>query len=242
MDVNYSINSVYRSTKFGSNLLENLEDNFITKFVRQTTVLPNQAYFIVRIPDNVIVYASPQFEKLTGYTSKEIDFNLIHSTIHPDDKEMYFRNVKYMFEYISKGKAFLENGIIRTNYRMQNKNGEYISLLKEITLIKFDKNDLTGTLGKILLTDISSFKHDSKISIEIITDKTYELKLTSDDISCKIHNLTKRENEIVVFLKQGKTSIEIAKVLFISKNTVDTHRRHIVKKLGISSTNELLHL
>nr|WP_084407174.1 helix-turn-helix transcriptional regulator [Pedobacter panaciterrae] len=32
------------------------------------------------------------------------------------------------------------------------------------------------------------------------------------------------EKEIICLLAQGKTSYEIADVLFISKNTVDTHR------------------
>lgn len=54
--------------------------------------------------------------------------------------------------------------------------------------------------------------------------------------------LTDREIEIVDLLIQGKTSKEIAEELFISKHTVDTHRRNILGKLKINSTNELFKL
>ena len=54
------------------------------------------------------------------------------------------------------------------------------------------------------------------------------------------YHLTDREIEIVKFLMQGKTSQEIADKLFISKHTVDTHRRKILSKTNTNSTSELL--
>jgi len=44
-------------------------------------------------------------------------------------------------------------------------------------------------------------------------------------------NLTPREKEIALLVSQGKTSQQIAEILNISKNTVDTHRRKLRKKL-----------
>lgn len=43
-------------------------------------------------------------------------------------------------------------------------------------------------------------------------------------------NLSDREKEILQLVAQGKTSREIGELLFISKHTVDTHRRNIQKK------------
>lgn len=43
--------------------------------------------------------------------------------------------------------------------------------------------------------------------------------------------LTKRETEILKLLAQGKTSEDLSKELFISVNTVDTHRKTIISKL-----------
>lgn len=53
-------------------------------------------------------------------------------------------------------------------------------------------------------------------------------------------NLSEREKEIAHFICRGKTSQEIAEILFISKHTVDTHRRRILDKLGVKSTAELI--
>jgi len=54
--------------------------------------------------------------------------------------------------------------------------------------------------------------------------------------------LTNREIEMVLWLLEGKTSNEIAGELFISKHTVDTHRRNILEKVGVRSTNDLIHV
>ncbi|NOY95161.1 MAG: response regulator transcription factor [Chlorobi bacterium] len=52
--------------------------------------------------------------------------------------------------------------------------------------------------------------------------------------------LSEREKEVARLLCKGKTSKEIAEALFISKHTVDTHRRSILEKLGVKTTAELM--
>ena len=52
--------------------------------------------------------------------------------------------------------------------------------------------------------------------------------------------LTRREKEILELIAKGRTSLQIAKSLSISKMTVDTHRKNIHKKLGISSNTGLV--
>jgi len=52
--------------------------------------------------------------------------------------------------------------------------------------------------------------------------------------------ITKRESEIMYYLAQGYTSAEIAKKLFISPRTVDTHRNNLLKKLKLKNTAALV--
>jgi len=52
--------------------------------------------------------------------------------------------------------------------------------------------------------------------------------------------LSPRETEVLDYIIKGMTSKEIANALFISKTTVDTHRRNILDKTGLSNTTELL--
>jgi len=51
--------------------------------------------------------------------------------------------------------------------------------------------------------------------------------------------LSPREREVLQLLAEGKTSKEIAATLFLSPKTVDTHRQHIMDKLGLHSIAEL---
>lgn len=52
--------------------------------------------------------------------------------------------------------------------------------------------------------------------------------------------LSSREKEILRLIGEGRTSLEIADELFISKATVDTHRKNIVKKMNIYGKTDLI--
>jgi DNA-binding NarL/FixJ family response regulator len=52
--------------------------------------------------------------------------------------------------------------------------------------------------------------------------------------------LTRREREILQYIAEGHTSPQIAKLLFISKKTVENHRANIMEKLDIHDTAGLV--
>lgn len=52
--------------------------------------------------------------------------------------------------------------------------------------------------------------------------------------------LTLREREVCQFLAYGHTNAEIAEKLFLSDRTVETHRNHIMHKLGVKTRAELV--
>lgn len=52
--------------------------------------------------------------------------------------------------------------------------------------------------------------------------------------------LSKREYEVLKLIAVGKKSSEIAETLFISPNTVDTHRKNILAKCDVKNTAELI--
>jgi two-component system, NarL family, response regulator NreC len=51
--------------------------------------------------------------------------------------------------------------------------------------------------------------------------------------------LSEREREVLQLLAEGQTSPQIGKRLFIATSTVETHRRSIMRKLGIHSVADL---
>ncbi|MDR5694407.1 MAG: response regulator transcription factor [Armatimonadota bacterium] len=52
--------------------------------------------------------------------------------------------------------------------------------------------------------------------------------------------LTQREREILKLIAEGYTNQEIAQKLYISVKTVQTHRAHILEKLGLHDRTELV--
>lgn len=52
--------------------------------------------------------------------------------------------------------------------------------------------------------------------------------------------LSNREKEILHLIANGKTSKQIANELFIAKTTVDTHRKNMIRKLNLTTGNELV--
>lgn len=55
-------------------------------------------------------------------------------------------------------------------------------------------------------------------------------------------HLSAREIEVVRLLAQGKTSAEIADILYISRDTVATHRKKIIRKTHCKNVLELISL
>ena len=52
--------------------------------------------------------------------------------------------------------------------------------------------------------------------------------------------LTVREKEVLKLIGQGKTSKAVAEILNVSVHTVNNHRKHICKKMGLHSTAQLV--
>ncbi|MFT7588852.1 MAG: DNA-binding NarL/FixJ family response regulator [Limisphaerales bacterium] len=53
-------------------------------------------------------------------------------------------------------------------------------------------------------------------------------------------DISHREKEVIELLAEGFNSNEIAEKLFISKNTVDTHRKNMLNKTGSKNVAELI--
>lgn len=55
-----------------------------------------------------------------------------------------------------------------------------------------------------------------------------------------LHSLTKREKEILLLLCDDLSTKELADRLFTSVHTIETHRRNLLRKVGVHSVNGLV--
>lgn len=152
--------------------------------------------------------------------------------------------------------TLLNPDIVITDISMPEMSGlELVRRLKSqnpmIKILVLSMFENPAILKDLLLSDISGFvlkdkgqdelvcavnqisKGQCYFSIEVMK-YIVEIKTQSDN------RLTLREIEIVKLLDEGLSSNRIAEALFISTNTIETHRRNILKKTNTHSVTELL--
>ena len=57
-----------------------------------------------------------------------------------------------------------------------------------------------------------------------------------EPMSCEPISLSTRELEVITLIAEGSTNTQIASKLFLSNHTVNTHRKNIMRKLGVNNT------
>ncbi len=66
--------------------------------------------------------------------------------------------------------------------------------------------------------------------------KKDEVNLSATKNDCSPISLSDREMDVVKLISEGYTNAQIAVVLHISNHTVNTHRKNIMRKLGVGNT------
>lgn len=73
--------------------------------------------------------------------------------------------------------------------------------------------------------------------LETIQKEGIDVETISDfEFSCEPIVLSEREIEVITLIAEGLTNVEISEKLFLSKHTVNTHRKNIMAKLGVKNT------
>lgn len=121
-------------------------------------------------------------------------------------------------------------------------NQEYLNQIirsgaKGFILKNTDKEELLEAVRTVAGGENFFSKDISKL---IIDNYIRSAKETEKTDAYKEVPLTKREIEILKLIASGYSNQEIANILYISYNTVDTHRKNIMHKLAIKNTAGLV--
>lgn len=175
--------------------------------------------------------------------------NLIFERFHPDDLAFYPKKINFImtevFPHLTEEQKL--NFVGRASYRLYNGNG-YVALMATIIFLKLD------TQGKVHLEldIISTFKPDEKSFCSSIAysypnpDGTFtyahfsnETKQVTDPKP--VHPfITRQEHKVYQLLKEGLSSKEIAEKLFVSVNTINTHRKSLLRKFNVHKLTSLI--
>lgn len=161
------------------------------------------------------------------------------------------QNVFPYVEKLLKGEPEDEYGI-ETFSKHHGQTTQKLRELKNIIIKYLPSDALHNNQLMAVLTDLYKSEHwlaqhaEVEDYIFIPAIRHLERRKKQSDVSVKIskmisrntessETLSEREREVIVSVVQGMTNKEIADHLFISINTVITHRRNIARKLQIHS-------
>lgn len=97
-----------------------------------------------------------------------------------------------------------------------------------------------GVKGYILKDDHDKFEKAIKMLLNNDTYYSPQVKKKLKLLETRENILTPKEETIIRLIAEGKSNNDIADELFISINTIKTHRKNIHSKLNMSSTGELI--
>jgi len=211
-------------------------------FLDQMAAIKNSGISVFDFYKKEHIYHSNNMHNLFGYDLdkiEEIGTEYYDSRIHPEDFLSLLKNglalIKYYFQLPSSER---KNFKLQNEYRILNAEDKYIKVIEQQQVLELDTQ---GNLWLALsVLDISPNQEIiNGITSQLVNVKTGETKqLELAKKPTDTIELSKREKQILSYVKEGLLSKEISNNLSISVHTVNTHRQNILKKLGANNSFE----
>jgi DNA-binding CsgD family transcriptional regulator len=178
---------------------------------------------------------------MIGVDPEELNpYHNIEAT-HPDE---VYRNTKGWAKLIGMANDILaaKSGcsLLSTNMKLRNPYGVYDEILFQCYLFYSEIPHKTVYIIQVH-TNIDWYKN-FRGGFHYYSGNDISLFKYPDEALLKMGNdLTKREFEIIKLVESGMSSEQIAKKLFLSTFTINTHRGNILKKSGKAHISDLIY-
>jgi len=150
---------------------------------------------------------------LIDYTSKEFDIQVIPHVlkVHPE--------VRFVAITIEQSAQTIVNALkvgINSHVKKDCSASEIAESVME-----------TASGNKFFCGQILQKIREEKINVD---------EIEFENLSCDPISLSERELEVITHIAEGYTNTQVADMLFLSSHTVNTHRKNIMRKLGVNNT------
>ena len=197
------------------------------KALQASAVLCNLAITLYDNHQRKHVYVSDYHHRLFADGETEV---------HPDDLPDVMKNAIATLRHVFNGNKNIKHIKVVREYRAKM-GDKYRRVTESVQVLETDR---WGNAWLVLcILEISPNQAPPfMVSSHIVNTETGEVfsPLTQHYKDQSI--LSKRELEILTLIAQGKLSKEISELLHISVNTANTHRQHILEKLGVDNSHE----
>jgi DNA-binding CsgD family transcriptional regulator len=189
------------------------------------------------------VYSSLGYDFSKCSNEEMTDFMV--SIIREDHREFLLKTVfSIVMEYLKKTVTSITGTDFRYTVSLKLKNRYDIFQWYLVDTVIIETNE-SGFPTKTLITctNIDQVKKDECVYYNLTkknSDGIYEIVFEGTDNKIDDLKLTGREIQIINLISQGNTNKQIADKLCISLNTVQTHRKNVMKKTQCSGTADLI--
>jgi len=234
--VSYIENCVTRAGVENKEEVLELFDSIYKLFPRWVIAICPMAH-----PD--IYYVSENAPHVFGYSSdyliKHARMEKFFAHVHESDHADLYDCFSYMRAYLQSIPP-AEHQEFRTvlHYRFRKPNGQYIYLHDE----KATLNLRGGNLYYVLFRDVTEEKTFHGVKAELFRQKQSLVKIDEYKPRATRNPLSKREKELLSFIKQGLSTKEIAWHLNISPHTVRNIKSKLFEKYNVGNSIELLNI
>lgn len=204
-------------------------------------------FYVFEYPSGPYHFLGSQQEHISGYTNDEVferGLDLFFRGVHPSEIDILLKKLfpdMAAFVAAQEDECIKKSLIIQYNYRFRRKGGSYVNLLDNMHILELDDEGRPSlTLGNVIMLQNG---YNPPVCLKIRQFQSTDLPQT---VFTRVYTslpdqwrLTPREAEILRHLARGDTSREIGQKLCISQNTVDTHRRRLLRKLQCNNVVEM---
>jgi hypothetical protein len=201
----------------------------------------DQFLYIGALTKMEILFVSKRSAQMMGIKPEDLHPDHFFQASHPDDLIRASLGRVRLFKMghnVSVAKAGYS--LMSSNYRMRNAEGTYTNLLMQLYLL-YRKLPYESTFLIKVHTNIDWCKK-LKYGYHFYTgnDLSY-FRYPDEELLMLGVPYSNRELEIIHLIESGLNSYQIAEKIFLSPQTVYTHRRNILKKSGKSTLSDVIY-
>jgi DNA-binding CsgD family transcriptional regulator len=188
-----------------------------------------------------ILYTSKRSMDMMGVEPAALSGGQFFNAVHPEDmnRNILGRSVllKLAHELYLAEKGYK---LLSTNFRIKNADGKYDNLLVQF-YVYYSTAPYKSVFTFKVHTNINRFKKHKHGYHYYWGDDLSNFRFPDTELLTKGNIFSRREFDILQLIEKGHSSEEVAEKLFLSTNTVNTHRRNILHKSGKAHMSELIH-
>jgi len=187
-----------------------------------------------------ILYTSKRSVNMLGVEPNNLSPLWFYHALHPDEMErnILFKNVlaKNAHQLFLAEKGYR---IVSTNFLVKNAKGKYINVLSQFFIFYSEVPYKSVFVFKVH-TNVDWFKKHKKHHHCYLGDDMTKFRFPDEELLSMASVFSKREFDIIHWVEKGLSTEQIALKLYLSPNTIKTHRRNILQKAGKANMQELI--